>query len=103
MLVWDVVHLSRYIHSFLHKHGSGGSSSRADDENFKISDYFYHTFFHLRLLLPYIFSSLLEQSCRVGGGGGGGLLSPSEQIYWVSFGQKLPRFFLDLGRSDRGC
>ena len=34
-------------HSFLHKHGSECSSSRAEDENFKISDYFYHAFFHV--------------------------------------------------------
>ena len=46
------------------------SSSPAEDENFKISDYFYHTFFRL-----------------------------SEQRYRGSFEQKLPPFFLDLGRS----
>ena len=37
----------RIYHSFLHKHGSGCSSSREEDENFKISDYFYNAFFHV--------------------------------------------------------
>ena len=54
--------------------------------HFFISDYCYHTFFHL------------YQNRVVGG-----LLSLSEQRYRVSFGQKLPPFFLDLGRRDRGC
>ena len=58
-------------HSFLHKHGNGCSSSRTEDENFKISDYFNHAFF----------------SCL------------SEQKYHGSFRQKLPPVFLDLGRS----
>ena len=57
-----------YIHS-LHTHGSGGSSSWAEDENLK-----YQTISTIHFFISDYFYQSSEQSCR-------GLLSLSEQRY----------------------
>ena len=64
MLVWDVTCPDIFTLSYTSVEVGVASSSRAEDENFKISDYFYHTFFHL------------YQNRVVWG-----LLSLSEQVY----------------------
>ena len=45
MLVWDVTCPDIFTPSYTNMEVGVASSSRAKDENFKISDYFYHTFF----------------------------------------------------------